>query len=261
VTPIQLAFAVSTLAEWGERWKPHVVLSWRKSDGAVELIKPQRLEPINLPQDILSFIRTAMQHVVNAPGGTAERFFPGVPYTLAGKTGTAQVYSLKNDERYDTKTVAAKLRDNSLFIAFAPVEKPSIALAIVIQNSVTPAPQIARKLLDYYLIPPSPIPTITSPQVLPVIAPEKKSDNSLDESRNLSDSPQTGTSTPPKVNKTEAEDDEDDEDNNEIEMISLLLSLIKIKMSSQIDLTKILWLNIFQKQNSTKLTIQKIPWK
>lgn len=217
VTPIQLAFAVSTLAEWGERWKPHVVLSWRKSDGAVELIKPQRLEPINLPQDILSFIRTAMQHVVNAPGGTAERFFPGVPYTLAGKTGTAQVYSLKNDERYDTKTVAAKLRDNSLFIAFAPVEKPSIALAIVIQNSVTPAPQIARKLLDYYLIPPSPIPTITSPQVLPVIAPEKKSDNSLDESRNLSDSPQTGTSTPPKVNKTEVEDDEDDEDNNEIE--------------------------------------------
>lgn len=217
VTPIQLAFAVSALAEWGERWKPHVVLSWRKSDGTVELIKPQRLEPINLPQDILSFIRTAMQHVVNAPGGTAERFFPGVPYSLAGKTGTAQVYSLKNDERYDTKTVAAKLRDNSLFIAFAPVEKPSIALAIVIQNSVTPSPQIARKLLDYYLIPPSPIPTITSPQVLPVIAPEKKPDNSLDESKNLSNSPQTGTSTPPKVNKTDAEDDEDDADNNEIE--------------------------------------------
>lgn len=217
VTPIQLAFAVSALAEWGERWKPHVVLSWRKSDGTVELIKPQRLEPINLPQDILSFIRTAMQHVVNAPGGTAERFFPGVPYTLAGKTGTAQVYSLKNDERYDTKTVATKLRDNSLFIAFAPVEKPSIALAIVIQNSFTPSPQIARKLLDYYLIPSSPIPTITSPQVLPVIAPGKKPDNSLDESKNLSNSPQTGTSTPPKVNKTDAEDDEDDADNNEIE--------------------------------------------
>jgi len=217
VTPIQLAFAVSALAEWGERWKPHVVLSWRKSNGAVELIKPQRLEPINLPQDILSFIRTAMQHVVNAPGGTAERFFPGVPYTLAGKTGTAQVYSLKNDERYNTKTVAAKLRDNSLFIAFAPVEKPSIALAIVIQNSVTPAPQIARKLLDYYLIPPSPIPTITSQQVLPVVGPENKSTNSLDESKNLSNFP-PATSTPPKVNKTEDdEDDEDNEDRNEIE--------------------------------------------
>lgn len=219
VTPIQLAFAVSALAEWGERWKPHVVLSWRKSDGAVEFIKPQRLESINLPQDILSFIRTAMQHVVNAPGGTAERFFPGVPYTLAGKTGTAQVYSLKNDERYDTKTVAAKLRDNSLFIAFAPVEKPSIALAIVIQNSVTPSPQIARKLLDYYLIPPSPIPTITSQQALSVIVPEKKSDKSLDESKNLSNSLQMDISASSKVNKAEDEEDEDedDEDNNEIE--------------------------------------------
>lgn len=218
VTPIQLAFAVSTLAEWGERWKPHVVLSSRKSDGTVSFTKPQSLEPVNLPQDILSFIRTAMQHVVNAPGGTAERFFPGVPYTLAGKTGTAQVYSLKNDERYDTKTVAAKLRDNSLFIAFAPVEKPSIALAIVIQNSVTPAPQIARKLLDYYLIPPSPIPTITTQQTLPVIAPDKKPDNQLDESsKNLSNASQPAdTSTPAKV-KTEAEDDEDDEDSNEIE--------------------------------------------
>lgn len=218
VTPIQLAFAVSALAEWGERWKPHVVLSSRKSDGTVSFTKPQSLEPVNLPKDILSFIRTAMQHVVNAPGGTAERFFPGVPYTLAGKTGTAQVYSLKNDERYDTKTVAAKLRDNSLFIAFAPVEKPSIALAIVIQNSVTPAPQIARKLLDYYLIPPSPIPTITTQQTLPVIVPDKKPDNQLGEpSKNLSNASQpVDTLTPAKV-KTETEDDEDDEDSNEIE--------------------------------------------
>ncbi len=218
VTPIQLAFAVSALAEWGERWKPHVVLSSRKSDGTVSFTKPQSLEPVNLPKDILSFIRTAMQHVVNAPGGTAERFFPGVPYTLAGKTGTAQVYSLKNDERYDTKTVAAKLRDNSLFIAFAPVEKPSIALAIVIQNSVTPAPQIARKLLDYYLIPPSPIPTITTQQTLPVIVPDKKPENQLGESsKNLSNASQpVDTLTPAKV-KTETEDDEDDEYSNEIE--------------------------------------------
>ena len=209
VTPIQLAFAVSALAEWGERWKPHVVLSWRKSDGTIDLTKPQHLEPINLPLDILGFIRTAMQHVVNAPGGTAERFFPGVPYTLAGKTGTAQVYSLKNDERYDTKTVAAKLRDNSLFIAFAPVEKPSIALAIVIQNSITPAPQIARKLLDYYLIPPSPIPTITSQQALPVIVPEKKSDN-VDEPKNPSNSPQIMDET--RSSKMETEYDETDDD-------------------------------------------------
>lgn len=209
VTPIQLAFAVSALAEWGERWKPHVVLSWRKSDGTIHFTKPQRLKSINLPPDILSFIRTAMQHVVNAPGGTAERFFPGVPYTLAGKTGTAQVYSLKNDERYDTKTVAAKLRDNSLFIAFAPVEKPSIALAIVIQNSVTPAPQIARKLLDYYLIPPSPIPTITSQHALPLIAPEKKSDED-EPKKPLNSSEVRDESISSKMNAEDNKNDEED---------------------------------------------------
>ncbi|MDQ8039091.1 MAG: penicillin-binding protein 2 [Rickettsiella sp.] len=168
VTPLQLAFAVSTIADWGTRWKPHVVLSWRSIDGIVTPVKPEQLEPINdVPQSTLSFIRTAMQHVVNAPGGTAERFFPGAPYTLAGKTGTAQVFSLKNNERYNTKTIATKLRDDSLFIAFAPVEDPKIALAIIIQNSVTPSAQIARQLLDHYLIPPSPIPTITSQDAIP----------------------------------------------------------------------------------------------
>ena len=216
VTPIQLAFAVSALAEWGERWKPHVVLSWRKSDGTVNFTKPQHLESTNLPPDVLSFIRSAMQNVVNAPGGTAERFFPGVPYTLAGKTGTAQVYSLKNDERYDTKTVAAKLRDNSLFIAFAPVEKPSIALAIVIQNSVTPAPQIARKLLDYYLIPPSPIPTITSQHALPLIAPEKKSDED-EPKKPLNSSESRDESMSPKIDTEDNEiDEEDSYDDNDI---------------------------------------------
>ncbi len=217
VTPLQLAFAVSTLAEWGERWKSHVVLSWRQGDGVVNFTIPQHLEPVNLPQDILSFIRTAMQHVVNAPGGTAERFFPGVPYTLAGKTGTAQVYSLKNNERYDTKTIAAKLRDNSLFIAFAPVEKPTIALAIIIQNSVTPAPQIARKLLDYYLIPPSPIPTITQ-QALPVITPEKKPDSRLDEPKKPLNSSQTSDKfMPSKMDIENDETNETDEENNGIE--------------------------------------------
>ncbi len=169
VTPLQLAFAVSTIADWGARWQPHVVLSWRSGDGTVTPVEPKPLEPIDTPQAILRFIHTAMQHVVNAPGGTAERFFPGAPYTLAGKTGTAQVFSLKNNERYNTKTIATKLRDDSLFITFAPVEDPKIALAIIVQNSVTPAAGIARRLLDYYLIPPSPIPTITSQEAIPQI--------------------------------------------------------------------------------------------
>jgi hypothetical protein len=106
------------------------------------------------------------------------------------------------------------LRDNSLFIAFAPVEKPTIALAIVVQNSVTPAPQIARKLLDYYLIPSSPIPTI-SQQALPVIAPEKKIDNQLDAPKNLLPPPKDSDEAI--LPKMDARDDEVNGKNNKIE--------------------------------------------
>ncbi|MES2998629.1 MAG: penicillin-binding protein 2 [Pseudomonadota bacterium] len=207
VTPLQLAFAVSTIAEWGARWHPHVLLSWRSGDGTVTAIEPKSLTPVDVPQAILSFIRTAMQHVVNAPGGTAERFFPGAPYTLAGKTGTAQVYSLKNNERYNTKTIATKLRDDSLFVAFAPVETPTIALAIIVQNSVTPSAKIARQLLDYYLIPTSPIPTITSQEEIPQIAPASEEQSKLP---SLSDKNSSTTLM------MDDEDDED-EDNNDLE--------------------------------------------
>lgn len=205
VTPLQLASAVSTLANWGERWKPHVLLSWRSRDGTVNVVPPKRLPPIDMPQPILSFIRTAMQHVVNAPGGTAARFFPGVPYTLAGKTGTAQVFSLKNNEHYNKQTIAAKLRDNSLFIAFAPIENPQIALAIIVQNSVTPAAQIARQLLDYYLIPPSPIPLITSQELLPQPSPsaedQSRKPNAQEEAQDTTD------------NETQYAEEDESEDN------------------------------------------------
>jgi penicillin-binding protein 2 len=218
-TPLQLAFAVSTLAEWGTRWKPHVVLSWRSRDGTVTPVEPKQLEAIDVPQSILSFIRTAMQHVVNAPGGTAERFFPGAPYTLAGKTGTAQVFSMKNNERYNTKTIATKLRDDSLFIAFAPVENPKIALAIIVQNSVTPAAGIARQLLDYYLIPPSPIPTITSQEAIPKIMPPHEDQ---DQEKQLSKAPSSEPSLEIqnlaiKPLASEQEPDDEDEANNDFE--------------------------------------------
>jgi len=208
VTPLQLAFAVSTIAGHGDRWQPHVLLRWHSStDGTVTAIEPKPLIPVDVPQDILSFIRTAMQHVVNA-GGTAERFFPGAPYTLAGKTGTAQVFSLKDNERYNIKTIANKLRDDSLFIAFAPVEKPTIAVAIVVQNSVTPSARIARALLDYYLVPPSPIPTITSQEAIPTVMKtpsEEQANNQPSEDEDVT--PQTA----------EVEDVEEDSDDDDLE--------------------------------------------
>jgi penicillin-binding protein 2 len=170
-TPLQLAFAVGTIAMGGKGWVPHVVLNWRAKDGKVTFKQPRSVANLEIPESILSFIRNALQHVVSVPGGTATRFFYGVPYTVAGKTGTAQVFSMKKNERYNKNSIAVKLRDNSLFIAFAPIDHPKIALAIVIQNSFTPAASVARKLLDYYLIPRSPIiparlPTL--PETLPL---------------------------------------------------------------------------------------------
>jgi penicillin-binding protein 2 len=211
VTPLQLVSAVSTLANWGERWQPHVLLSWRSAEGTIKPVAPKRLAPIDVPQAILSFIRTAMQHVVTAPEGTAARFFPGAPYTLAAKTGTAQVFSLKNNEQYDKQTIAAKLRDNSLFIAFAPIENPKIALAIIVQNSVTPAAQIARRLLDYYLIPPSPIPTLNSQELLPqIITPAEEQSNKLPDSQE-SLAPNTADAG------AQSDDEEEDEDSNNLD--------------------------------------------
>lgn len=89
------------------------------------------------------------------PGGTASVAGAGAGYLIAGKTGTAQVFSMKQNERYDASRVSKRLRDHALFIAFAPADKPRIALAVLVENGghggSTAAP-IARKVFDYYLL-------------------------------------------------------------------------------------------------------------
>jgi len=87
--------------------------------------------------------------------GTGARAFAGAGYAGAGKTGTAQVVALKQGEKYSEATVAEHLRDHALFIAFAPVENPRIALAVLVENAgfgARAAAPIARKVLDYYLL-------------------------------------------------------------------------------------------------------------
>jgi penicillin-binding protein 2 len=108
---------------------------------------------------------------VMSPGGTAYRSQAGAPYQMAGKTGTAQVFSVGQNEKYREADVAERLRDHALFIAFAPVDKPKLAVAVLVENgrsgSGTAAP-IARKVLDAYLLPPdqgSTSTTITTPIV------------------------------------------------------------------------------------------------
>ena len=96
-----------------------------------------------------------MIDVVHAPRGTARRIGKDSPYRIAGKTGTAQVFGLKQEEKYDAEAIDEKLRDHSLFIAFAPVEEPVIAVAVIVENggsgSAVAAP-IARTIMDAWLL-------------------------------------------------------------------------------------------------------------
>ena len=91
---------------------------------------------------------------VMRPGGTAAAAAAGAAYTIAGKTGTAQVVGIKQGAKYDAKRLARKLQDHALFIAYAPAENPTIAIAVMVENGGhgggTAAP-IARAVLDFYL--------------------------------------------------------------------------------------------------------------
>ena len=97
----------------------------------------------------------AMVDVVNSARGTARHIGLDSPYKIAGKTGTAQVYGLKQDEKYDEKLIDEKLRDHALFIAFAPADDPKIAVAVIVEHgghgSSVAAP-IARRIMDSYLL-------------------------------------------------------------------------------------------------------------
>jgi penicillin-binding protein 2 len=87
--------------------------------------------------------------------GTGRHAFAGAPYAVAGKTGTAQVIGIKQNERYDARRIAERYRDHSLFMAFAPAENPQVALAVIVENAgfgAAAAAPIARRVIDYVLL-------------------------------------------------------------------------------------------------------------
>ncbi len=158
MTPVQLASATASLATRGERVRPHLLQA--VVDGATKEVEPVGPAPlarveVRYPAQWDEVIQP-MIHVMHAQRGTAY-WTAGrtATYTIAGKTGTAQVFGLKQDEEYDEEKIDKRLRDHSLFIAFAPAEDPRIAVAVIAENggsgSRVAAP-IARKLMDYYLL-------------------------------------------------------------------------------------------------------------
>lgn len=152
-TILQLAHAVATLANNGVVMKPHLAKEIENPiTKDTRLTVPKADGRLDVPQADIDIVKRAMVGVVNS--GTASKVFIGAPYQAAGKTGTAQVYSLQG-ANYKGHAIPERLRDHALFIAFAPADNPKIALALIVENGgwgAEVAGPIARRVLDYYLV-------------------------------------------------------------------------------------------------------------
>lgn len=154
-TPLQLAVATAALANNGQLMRPHMVKSILDSKtGQTRILQPEETDSLPIKAENLARVKAAMVDVTR-PGGTAARASLGAEYLIAGKTGTAQVVGMKQGQKYVESQVAERHRDHALFIAFAPADKPRIALAILVENGGhggSIAAPIARTVMDYYLL-------------------------------------------------------------------------------------------------------------
>jgi len=153
VTPLQLAHVASVLAASGKSFRPRLVTGVRDGSGQIKTIAPVADAPIQGVSDAdWDIIRNGM--VGSATYGTAAAISKKSSYTIAGKTGTAQVFTVSRSERL-TQQVSERLKDHAWFIAFAPVEAPRIAVAVLVENGgfgASAAVPIARKVMDAYLL-------------------------------------------------------------------------------------------------------------
>ena len=157
VTPLQLVSAISAIANHGTRVKPHLLHGIE--DPGTKTVRyldagPAAVVPLKDPEHWNTMIKNLID-VVHSGRGTAQRIGYNAPYKIAGKTGTAQVKSVGQGETYREQHVAEQYRDHALFIAFAPVDDPQIAVAVIVENAGhggSVAAPIARKIMDYYLL-------------------------------------------------------------------------------------------------------------
>jgi penicillin-binding protein 2 len=153
-TPLQMAHAVATLANNGVVMKPHLVqMTEDPQTRKRELTVPSESYRIPLKPENVEFIKQAMVGVTLE--GTGRIAFANAGYTSGGKTGTAQLFSVKKNEKYDAKKLSKNLHDHAWYTAFAPADKPRIAIAIIVENGgfgSTGAAPIVRKALDYFLL-------------------------------------------------------------------------------------------------------------
>ena len=156
-TPMQLAHAVSGIASRGQIFKPRLVSAVRPAGSTNVTQRPSQPEPslTAVSAEQWGVIVDGME-LATGPGGTAAAATAGSPYKIAGKTGSAQVFTIGQNEKYNEKQVSERMLDHALFISFAPADDPKLAVAVFVENGKhggsTAAP-IARKMFDAYLLP------------------------------------------------------------------------------------------------------------
>lgn len=153
-TPLQMAHATASLANNGVVYQPHLVkevldFGARK----ITRINPNPERQIPFKVDNFEYVKRAMEKVLK-PGGTAHRIGGGLAYTMGGKTGTAQVVQIKQGGRYNAAALREQHRDHAWFISFAPLEKPEIAIAVILENGGwgAYAAPLAREMTDFYML-------------------------------------------------------------------------------------------------------------
>jgi penicillin-binding protein 2 len=155
-TPLQLASATTALATRGIRYRPHMVAAYENTlTGKRTMTTPERLADVGIDNELhWDTVIGAMHDVMQSPRGTARAAGSNAAYQMAGKSGTSQVFSISQDEEYNEEEVPERLRDHALFLAFAPLNDPKIAVAVIVENGSSGsrvAAPIARAIIDEYL--------------------------------------------------------------------------------------------------------------
>lgn len=153
-SPLQLAVATAAIANKGHIIQPKLLKNILKDNNIIEITQPSSHKQI-LIKDIKNWeiVLEGMKKTIYSPTGTARRLNKGLKYTLAGKTGTAQVFGLDAEEEYIAEQLDERLRDHALFTGFAPINNPQIAIAVIVENAgsgSSKAAPLARKVLDLY---------------------------------------------------------------------------------------------------------------
>ena len=149
-TPLQLAVMTARIASKGKIIEPRLV----KSVGGIDLVPAKTKQIKEIDPKYWDYIHDSMKGVVHSARGTATSINRGLTYTMAGKTGTAQVVSISADEDYDKSKLNKRQWDHALFIAFAPFDDPQIAVGLIVENGEhgsSAAAPIARSVIDAYL--------------------------------------------------------------------------------------------------------------